>query len=65
MPAEDVRRWCQRWKVAEVYLFGSALHGEPEGESDVDLVTRKAIEQSHNEVRRQAILESAALLDVA
>ena len=31
----------------------------------VDLVTRRAVEQGHNELRRTSILESARVLDVA
>ena len=82
---------CQRWKVAELALFGSALRDDQRADSDVDLlvtfapdadwslldhirmqqeladllgrpvdlVSRRAIERSHNPLRRHEILGSA------
>ena len=87
--------FCDRWKVAELAVFGSALsdafgpesdvdllvtfggdarHGlfalaEMEAElealfgREVDLVTRRSVEESRNWIRRRAILESAVPLD--
>jgi uncharacterized protein len=37
-----------------------ALFGRP-----VDLLTRRGVEQSHNRFRRESILDSAVILDVA
>lgn len=86
---------CDRWKVAELAVFGSVLgerfgphsdidllvtfrddarHGlfavaEMEAELEalfgrgVDLVMRRAVEESPNWIRRRAILESAMTLD--
>jgi len=89
--------FCRRWGIAELSLFGSALHRELTPESDidllvsfapdvqwgifehvemeqelsdlagrkVDLISRRAMEQSQNPIRRKAILDSATPLYVA
>jgi hypothetical protein len=89
--------FCRRWRIAELSLFGSVLHGELRPDSDidllvtfepdaewdliahiamqqelseqigreVDLISRRAVENGHNPIRRKAILESATLLYVA
>jgi len=82
--------FCQKWKVAEMSLFGSVAQGNARPDSDVDilisftpdagwslldhvamqeemsillhrnvdLVTRKSIERSTNEIRKRSILEN-------
>lgn len=82
---------CDRWKIAEVALFGSALRDDFRADSDLDLlvtfredaewslvdmvrlerelaalvgrtvdvISRDAVEQSPNWIRRKAILETA------
>ena len=35
---EEVARFCERWNVAELALFGSALRGSFRPDSDVDLL---------------------------
>ena len=91
IPQEDIRRFCQRWKVRELALFGSAVRADFKPESDVDvlvsfhgsahwglfdhvqmgleleaifkrkvdLVTRRALEQSQNRLLRERILNTA------
>jgi predicted nucleotidyltransferase len=86
--------FCQRWKIAEVALFGSATGDDFNEKSDVDvlvsffpdarpslltmvdmeeeleqifrrpvdLVTRRAVEQSINPYRKRAILDSAEVI---
>jgi predicted nucleotidyltransferase len=34
----DLRRFCLRWRIARLELFGSALRGELKPESDVDFL---------------------------
>jgi predicted nucleotidyltransferase len=83
--------FCRRWKIQRVELFGSAIRGELQPESDidlmvtytpdarwnlfdegqmieeleelfqrpVDLLSRPAVEASHNPIRREAILTTA------
>lgn len=97
MPNEAVRAWCERWRVAELWLFGSALDHGPAPGSDIDLlyvhedganwslfdhmemreeleellgrpidlVSKRAIADSRNPFRREAILGTARQLDVA
>ena len=97
MPIAELRAWCTRWQVVELWLFGSALDGDIGAASDVDLlyvhaegaqwslfdhmdmreelerllgravdlVSRRAVADSRNPLRRRAILETARLLDVA
>jgi predicted nucleotidyltransferase len=91
---EDIVRFCRRWKVRELALFGSALRTDFKPESDVDvlvsfhgsanwglfdhvqmrldleaifkrkvdLVTRRALEQSQNGLLRERILNTAKVI---
>ena len=93
---ESIRAFCQRWKVVELDLFGSALRSDFRADSDVDLLvvyaaeahptlfdegqmqeelealvdrpvhfmTKRAVQDSANPIRRKAILESATPLYV-
>ena len=90
-PAAEAARFCQRWKIVELAVFGSALREDFDADSDVDLlvtfapdadwslldhvkmqqeladvlrrpvdlVSRRAIENSHNPIRKREILTSA------
>ena len=91
LSAEQVRRFCERWRITELAEFGSVLRedfrpdsdvdimvtfasdvnwslfdqAQMQGElsellgRDVDLITRRAVEQSPNWIRRKSILDSA------
>ncbi len=91
IPAAKISEFCNKWKITELSLFGSATRNDFRPESDidvlvsfaadaewgllehaameeelsvllghkVDLVSRRAVERSHNQMRRKAILESA------
>lgn len=93
----ELEDFCQRWDIAELYLFGSVLRDDFSASSDIDIlisyfpektkglldrvrikhelealcgrevdvITRKAIEQSRNGLRRQEILNSAQVIYVA
>lgn len=95
-PQENIARFCRRWKVRELALFGSALRTDFKPESDVDvlisfqgdanwglfdhvqmrldleaifnrkvdLVTRRALEQSQNGLLRERILNTAKVIFV-
>jgi len=94
---EEIAKFCRRWKVRELALFGSALRDDFGPDSDVDvlvtfaegaewglfdhiqmqnelqtalrrnvdLVSRRAVERSHNWLRRQEILNTAQVLFAA
>ena len=94
LPQEALAEFCQRWKIRELALFGSALRADFRPESDidllvtfdgdapwgllahiqmqnelesilqrpVDLISRRALEDSPNWLRRQAILDTAHIL---
>jgi hypothetical protein len=93
---EQLAEFCQRWKVAELALFGSVLRDDFSTNSDidilvsftpnhswglefiqmreelasllkrpVDLMTHQSIMNSHNALRRQAILDSAEVIYAA
>jgi predicted nucleotidyltransferase len=94
LPQKDIIHFCQRWKVYELALFGSALRTDFKPESDVDvlvsfhesakwglfdhtqmrldleaifkrkvdLVTRRALEQSQNQLLRERILNTAKVI---
>ena len=38
LPPEAVARFCKKWKIAELYVFGSAARGEMRDDSDIDLL---------------------------
>jgi predicted nucleotidyltransferase len=97
IPADALRDFCERWRILELDIFGSALRDDFGPESDVDilveyapdarwtlfdeaqmqeeleglfgrpvdLLSRRAVEESPNWIRRRAILESAEPLYVA
>jgi len=94
---QRIEEFCQKWKISELALFGSALRDNFSPDSDydflvrfapeadwslldhvqmetelkellgreVDLVSRRAIEQSRNWIRRKAILDSAEVIYAA
>lgn len=94
IPQEEIIRFCRRWQVRELALFGSALRADFKPESDVDLlvsfhrnadwglfdhvqmrldlesifkrkvdlVTRRALEQSQNGLLRECILNTARVI---
>lgn len=94
IPKEDLIRFCRRWQVRELALFGSVLRADFKPESDVDvlvsfyekanwglfdhvqmrldleaifnrkvdLVTRRALEQSQNSLLREGILNTARII---
>jgi predicted nucleotidyltransferase len=43
-PAARVEEFCQRWKIVELSLFGSALREDFRPDSDIDLLVRFAPE---------------------
>jgi uncharacterized protein len=38
VPREKIGEFCQRWKIAELALFGSALRADFRSDSDVDIL---------------------------
>ena len=40
IPREAIAAFCRKWDIAELSLFGSAVHGEFRPESDIDLLVR-------------------------
>jgi uncharacterized protein len=94
IPQQEMIRFCQRWRVHELALFGSSLRADFKPESDVDvlvsfketanwglfdhvqmrldlaaifhrkvdLVTRRALEQTQNSLLRERILETAKVI---
>jgi predicted nucleotidyltransferase len=97
LPAAEIERFCQRWQISEISLFGSVLRDDFRPDSDidvlvtfapesrwslfdlarmedelavilgrkVDLVERKAVEQSENYIRRKHILTNLVPVYVA
>jgi len=91
---KKLAEFCQRWRIAELALFGSATRDDFNEKSDidvlvsffpdarpslltmvdmeeeleqifrrpVDLITRRAVEQSMNPYRKRAILDSAEVI---
>lgn len=97
LPQQALTEFCQRWKIKELYFFGSVLRENFRPDSDidvmvtfqtdaawgllefvrmkrelktvlgreVDLITKKSVEESHNWIRRQEILGTAQSVYVA
>ena len=38
LPIDDIQAFCQRWKIAELSLFGSILRADFRADSDVDFL---------------------------
>ena len=38
IPQEEIAKFCQRWKIAELALFGSVLREDFRPDSDVDVL---------------------------
>lgn len=38
LDAQQLRRFCERWKITELQVFGSALRADFRPDSDVDLL---------------------------
>ncbi|HEV7504206.1 MAG TPA: nucleotidyltransferase domain-containing protein [Thermoanaerobaculia bacterium] len=41
-PSDELEKFCRRWKIIELSLFGSALRGSFRSDSDIDLLARFA-----------------------
>jgi predicted nucleotidyltransferase len=97
LPQQALAAFCQKWKIKEMFFFGSVLREDFRPDSDIDimvsfednatwgilelvrmkrelksllgpeidLLTKKSIEQSHNWIRRQEILGTAQVVYVA
>ncbi len=37
-PTAEISKFCQRWKIQELAVFGSALRADFDSESDIDLI---------------------------
>ncbi len=91
---DKIAKFCKRWKIRELALFGSALRDDFDRDSDldilvsfapdtdwglldhvqmqqelqsllrrnVDLINRRALEQSENWLRRREILNTAQVI---
>ncbi|MCL4238805.1 MAG: nucleotidyltransferase family protein [Anaerolineae bacterium] len=42
LPHDALRAFCQRWRVSELALFGSAVQGNFRHDSDIDMLVRFA-----------------------
>ena len=94
LPISELSRFCRRWQISALELYGSAARGDLHAESDldflvtfrpsadwslvdhvrmkrelesltrrpVDMMTRRALEQSHNHLLRNEILQSARVV---
>lgn len=94
IPQNELRKFCRRWNIQELALFGSILREDFGASSDVDilvtfgndsqrgllehikiekefeqllsrkvdLISKRAVEQSSNWLRRKAILDSARVI---
>lgn len=47
IPDEKINEFCQRWKIAELSLFGSVLREDFRPDSDIDVLVRFLPDVSH------------------
>lgn len=47
IPREKIAQFCKKWKVAEIFSFGSALREDFREDSDVDIVVTFAPDTRH------------------
>ena len=40
IPQEEIKDFCQRWKIKEFYLFGSVLRDDFNEQSDIDVMVQ-------------------------
>ena len=38
LPMAEITKFCQRWKIQELAVFGSALRADFDSESDIDII---------------------------
>ncbi len=38
LPMAEITKFCQRWRIQELAVFGSALRADFDSESDIDLI---------------------------
>lgn len=38
LPRTEIARFCQRWKIQELAVFGSVLRADFDSESDIDVI---------------------------
>ena len=62
IPKDEIVDFCRRWQVTELALFGSVLREDFGPDSDVDLVSRRAVEQGENYIRRKSILRNLEVI---
>lgn len=97
LPEHEIEKFCRRWQIEELALFGSVLRNDfrpdsdldilvtftPEADwslldqiqmeqeladllgRDIDLFSKRAVEQNHNWIRRQEILSTAQTIYVS
>lgn len=44
LPHQEIIEFCQKWKVEELYLFGSVLRDDFRVDSDVDVMVQFAVD---------------------
>jgi predicted nucleotidyltransferase len=67
LPITEVAKFCQRWKIQELALFGSALRDDFRSDSDVDLLVTFATDADWgllDHVRMQQELQTLLRRDV-
>ncbi|MEW5989476.1 MAG: nucleotidyltransferase domain-containing protein [Chloroflexota bacterium] len=48
VPQEQIARFCQRWQITSLALFGSILRDDFRPDSDIDVLVSFAPEARHN-----------------
>lgn len=46
LPLEQLARFCQKWRIASLYVFGSFVTGEFRQESDIDFLAELPVNPS-------------------
>ncbi len=66
-PLTEIARFCQRWKIQELAVFGSVLRADFDSESDIDVIVTfddNADWSLLDHIRMQQELQAILQLDV-
>jgi len=58
----DIARYCRKWKITELLVFGSAARGELRDDSDLDLLVSFAPEAAWSLLDHMATTEELSAL---
>ena len=60
IPRQAIKKWCEKvareFQPEKIILFGSYAHGQPNKDSDVDMLVIMRLERGKRDVRQAAVI---------